>query len=236
MIVSRSTLLDNKPEKRLPLLEVMYSIAFGLGLNSGLLTKYLGRSDVTQEKQSNNKAPSKNHGFSLLEILISLVIMSVGMMGLAGLKLVAIKGTNEAHFRHEASLLMADLADRMRANEAGVDNGTYKLNAPIDLSTVPSPDCSNTACTANELAEYDQYQIALKMNAAMPSSSLLITCPGNACNTVADVKADHTIAINWKERKDKSENLTKTVTDGSGNEETVSDEFNDRNITLVITP
>ena len=177
-----------------------------------------------------NKVPLKNTGFSLLEILISLVIMSVGMMGLAGLKLVAIKGTNEAHFRHEASLLMADLADRMRANEEAVDNGTYELSTAVDLSTAPSPDCSSKACTADELAKYDQYQIALKMSVAMPGSSLLITCP-STCNTVADVKADHTIAINWKERKDKSENMITVVDD-----ETIESEFNDRRITLKITP
>ena len=178
-----------------------------------------------------NKPPLKNTGFSLLEILISLVIMSVGMVGLAGLKLVAIKGTNEAHFRHEASLLMADLADRMRANEEAVDNGAYELSTAVDLSTAPSPDCSSTACTADELAEYDQYQIAKKMSVAMPGSLLRITCPNNDCSTVADVKAEHTIAINWKERKDKSENMSTVV----GNE-TIVNEFNDRSITLVITP
>ncbi|HIO97673.1 MAG TPA: type IV pilus modification protein PilV [Leucothrix sp.] len=178
-----------------------------------------------------NKVPLKNTGFSLLEILISLVIMSVGMMGLAGLKLVAIKGTNEAHFRHEASLLMADLADRMRANEEAVDNGTYELSTAVDLSTAPSPDCSSKACTADELAKYDQYQIALKMSVAMPGSSLLITCPNNTCSTIADVKVEHTIAINWKEKKDKSENMITVVDD-----ETIESEFNDRRITLKITP
>jgi type IV pilus assembly protein PilV len=180
-----------------------------------------------------NKVPSESSGFSLLEVLITLVIMSVGMMGLAGLKIVAIKGTNEAHFRHEASLLMADMTDRMRANKAGVNNGAYELSTPIDFATAsaPSPDCSNAECTADELAEYDQYQIALRINAAMPGSSLLITCPDNTCNTITDVKAEHTIAINWKEKKDKSENMT-TIVD----EKTVINEFNDRSVVLVITP
>ncbi|MEE9445135.1 MAG: type IV pilus modification protein PilV [Cocleimonas sp.] len=177
--------------------------------------------------------PQKNNGFSLLEILISLVIMSVGMMGLAGLKLVALKGTNEAHFRHEASLLMAELADRMRVNEEAVDNGSYKLSTPINLVTAtrPNPDCGSALCTADELANYDHYHIALKMRSAMPGSSLLITCPNNLCTTVSDVKVKHTIVINWKEKKDKSENMVTIVDDA-----TVVNEFNDRKITLVITP
>ena len=183
-----------------------------------------------------NTVPLKNSGFSLIEILITLVIMSVGMMGLAGLKMVAIKGTNESHFRHEASLLMMDLADRMRANEAGVDNGDYQLNSALDLSTEPSQDCSSAQCTATELATYDKYQIALRMSQTIPGSELLITCPSNACNTVADVKVVHTIKIKWKERKDKSEQLTKSVTEDDGTTTTTTDEFNDREITLEITP
>jgi len=173
----------------------------------------------------------KNAGFSLLEILISLVIMSVGMMGLAGLKIVAIKGTNEAHFRHEASLLMADLADRMRANEAAVDNGTYLAKTPVSIAAEPNSNCGSATCTADQLADYDKYQVAFMMTQAMPGSTLVITCPNDDCSTVNDVKVEHTIAINWKEKKDKSENMI-TVVD----EETIVDEFNNRQIELKITP
>ena len=103
-----------------------------------------------------NKVPSKTYGFSLLEILISLVIMSVGMMGLAGLKMVSIKGTNEAHFRHEASLIMMDLADSMRANLSAVDAGLYLAKNAVSLTTIPTLCEGSTACTSTQLVAYDK--------------------------------------------------------------------------------
>ncbi len=178
-----------------------------------------------------NSSYAKHTGFSLIEVLVSLVVMSVGMMGLAGLKMVSIKGTNEAHFRHEASLFMADLVDRMRANEAAVDNGSYKVLEAVDISSEPSPNCSEVTCSADDLAAYDQYQIAFKMSAAMPGSLLSVTCPNNSCKTVNDVKVLHNISINWKVKKDKSESLTRVV-DGAS----VKDEFNERRIRLTVTP
>lgn len=179
-----------------------------------------------------NTILTKNSGFSLIEILISLVIMSVGMMGLAGLKMVSIKGTNSAHFRHESSLLMADLADRMRSNIDAVNNGTYEAETAVNISAAPSPDCSETICSADELSEYDKYQIALKMSLAIPNSSLFITCPDSDCSTtVNDVKKNHTIIINWKEKKDKSEDMGEVDEEG-----TAANEFNDQSITLEITP
>jgi type IV pilus assembly protein PilV len=195
-----------------------------------------------------NKVPSKNYGFSLLEVLISLVILSVGMMGLAGLKVVAIKGTNEAHFRHEASLLIMDMADRIRANPAGVDNGSYEAHGGISIATDKSPStmCNNNACDPDELATYDMYSVALNLSRTVPGSSVSITCPSNDCSTtaaipegvdaaglpvpaVAKIKKIHTLEITWKELKQKSED--RTIDDANNKAE-----FHIRRIKLDIVP
>ena len=166
--------------------------------------------------------PSKNIGFSLLEILISLVIMSVGMVGLAGLKIVAIKGENESHFRHEASLLMMELADRIRANSAGVDAGSYEAHGSISVTTAPSVLCDEGSCSASQLATFDMYSVAKKISVAVPGSSVSITCPSNDCSTIsaieednsdpanpiaaaAEIKKIHTVLITWKVKKQKEE-------------------------------
>ncbi len=178
-----------------------------------------------------HKIPSKNSGFSLLEILISLVIMSVGMMGLAGLKMVAVKGVNESHFRHEASLLMMDLADSMRANLEAVDAGVYINTAAVSL-TAPTLCEGATTCTSTQLAAYDKYRIALRLSKAVVGSTLTINCPGNDCSTAGNAsgfRQDHTIRITWKVAKDKAEDLT------------LDDATNDlkshiRSVTLLVTP
>lgn len=172
---------------------------------------------------------TKNSGFSLVEILISLVVMSIGMMGLAGLKMVSIKGTNEAHFRHEGSLVMMDLADRMRSNIDGVDAGSYESASSVSL-TAPTVICTGTtSCTSAELAAYDNYQVATNMSQAIPESTITITCPGDDCTTLDDVKKEHTITISWKVRKDKSEDLTMS-------NDTNDNEYHIREIELTIVP
>lgn len=54
-------------------------------------------------------------GFSLIEVLITVLVVSVGMLGLAALQLASIKNTNSAFLRTQATLATADLIDRMRA-------------------------------------------------------------------------------------------------------------------------
>ena len=195
----------------------------------------------------NNKAPLKNSGFSLLEVLISLVIMSVGMMGLAGLKVVSIKGANDSHFRQETTLLMMDLANRMRANPIGVDEGDYESHNRVSIDSEPTKDCRTVFCEPDDLATYDMYRVAYKMSLVAPGSSVSITCPSNDCKTtpaVEEVRAPdgtittpaadakkkvHTIEVKWKVRKQTGED---TTLDNSKNDK----EFHIRSMKLEITP
>jgi type IV pilus assembly protein PilV len=165
--------------------------------------------------------PYTNNGFSLIEVLITLIVISVGVMGLTGLKVLAIKGTNTSHYRHEASLLMMDLADRMRANLDGVNAGNYQAITAVD-NTEPSKRCDDSVCSAEELATFDKYSIAERLSKTMPDSALTISCSG-ACNTVGTSKQIHDLRIIWKERKEKSEDMT-------------NGEFNERSISLAIIP
>ena len=58
----------------------------------------------------------RHRGFSLLEVLIALVIMSVGMLGIAGLYVQGMQAGRTSLFRHHAVTLAGDVADRIRAN------------------------------------------------------------------------------------------------------------------------
>jgi len=69
-------------------------------------------------------------GFSLLEVLISLVIMSVGLLGVAGLISTTLKGNDSAYMRTQATAQAYNIIDRMRANMDGVNNLDYVLPMP----------------------------------------------------------------------------------------------------------
>lgn len=66
-------------------------------------------------------------GTTLIEILITVILVSVGLLGLAGLQLATVQNTNSAAERFEATTLARDILERMRANRQQALNGQYNL-------------------------------------------------------------------------------------------------------------
>ena len=169
-----------------------------------------------------------NRGFSLIEILVSLVVLSIGLMGLAGLQIAGLKGTNDAHYRTQASLLMMDLADRMRANQVGVAEGKYRTSSTINCANPPTKQCDTENCEGKELASFDRYTITCAIKKLLPQSQLTINCTANDCKA-SDLGLDtqlnktHTIKVSWKEAKTSKEDMSDS-------------EFKERSIKLDIIP
>ena len=92
-------------------------------------------------------------GFTLVEILIAIVIFSIGLLGIAGLQVSGMRFTHDAQLRSIAVAQAETMADMMRANESGMRDGFYNIqNAmPDDFD----PDCGALVCTAEERAVYD---------------------------------------------------------------------------------
>ncbi len=76
---------------------------------------------------------SRQHGFTLVEVLVTIIIMSVGLLGVVGLQLASMRSNHSAYLRTQATLAAYDLIDRMRADpasfsgkhfEAGADSGS----------------------------------------------------------------------------------------------------------------
>lgn len=96
---------------------------------------------------------SPNHGFTLLEVLIAIVVLSFGLLGLAGIQAVGIKNTSDANARTLAIQQAYDMADRIRANAVGAAAGAYDSIA----ATIPAdPGCISSGCSATQLRDYDQ--------------------------------------------------------------------------------
>ncbi|MEE9358334.1 MAG: type IV pilus modification protein PilV, partial [Sedimenticolaceae bacterium] len=68
---------------------------------------------------------SKGRGFSLLEVLISIVVLSVGLLGIAGLQLMSLKMNDSAYCRSQAVVLAEDMLERMRSNRILAISGDY---------------------------------------------------------------------------------------------------------------
>jgi len=79
----------------------------------------------------------RQHGFTLLEVLIALLILSIGLLGLAALQTTGLRSNQMASMRTLATEAAYDITDRMRANPVGVAAGEYVIalgDAPADTS------------------------------------------------------------------------------------------------------
>lgn len=100
-------------------------------------------------------------GFSLLEVLVAVLVLAVGLLGLAALQTQALRFNNAAYARSQAVQLSYDMADRMRANLPAVQAGDYNTYAGYDCApaNLPAdPGCIQTApngCTTAQMAQYD---------------------------------------------------------------------------------
>jgi type IV pilus assembly protein PilV len=108
----------------------------------------------------------KAHGFSLIEILFTIFISSVGILGIGVLQLEAIKVSNDANAQSHASLMMRSIISRMRINTHGAKENAY---LGVNSCDTPSPKMCGSyflatrvqpgACSASELARYDEWDV-----------------------------------------------------------------------------
>lgn len=126
-------------------------------------------------------------GISLLENLIALVILSIGLLGHANLQNLGLRTNTQAYWRTQASILAIDMADRMRANPAGIAAGGYN-----DVSTLPDDaDCIKTFCTPLAMAQTDSRVWQQTLARELPQGSGSVTGRG--------VGSLFTIKIRWLE-------------------------------------
>jgi len=134
----------------------------------------------------------KQNGFTLLEILITVLVLSIGLLGLAGLQVSSMKSNHSSYLRTQATILGYDIADRMRANPAGtyVATADYIVNTAVDPYTVDTPTttagCSTVpGCTTAQMANTDINQWRVDLATALPGGTGVI-CNDDSPNDGTD--------------------------------------------------
>lgn len=92
-------------------------------------------------------------GSGLIESLVSILVVSIGFLGFAGLQVNGLAAANDSLFRSKAVYLSYQMADRVRANLQAANNGAYN---DFTSQTAPSPGCTVTVnCTPAQMATND---------------------------------------------------------------------------------
>ncbi|QBQ56270.1 type IV pilus modification protein PilV [Nitrosococcus wardiae] len=133
-------------------------------------------------------------GYSLLEVLISVVILSIGLLGLAGLQATGLRNNHSAYLRSQATLLAYDIFDRMRANRTAALNGSYNLAIDATPATPPK-DCTAVNCVATELAAYDLNDWIQNLTTALPAGDGQVSQPAAATPSVV------TVTVQWDDTR-----------------------------------
>ena len=107
-------------------------------------------------------------GVSIVEALVALVVLSVGMLGIANMYLESLRSNRSARARTVAIQLVNDMADRIRSNRGGLADYNITQGTP---PTTPGKICSNAECTPKELAQYDLSQWYTAVQDALPKGA-----------------------------------------------------------------
>jgi len=138
----------------------------------------------------------RQHGFTLLELLIALLVLSIGLLGLAALQTVGLRSNQMASMRTVATQMTYDMTDRMRANPDGMTTANqYYVLGTGDATPSIATDCDAEACTTEELADFDLNQWRTRIS-NLPGGLSKVTQATTAGVTT------HTITVHWNESRD----------------------------------
>lgn len=120
--------------------------------------------------------PRCERGVGLLEILIAVLVISVGFLAAARMQVEGMRFSQSAYFQSQAQFLANDMVERMRSNPAGVELGAY--DALDTRDGVVSPACDTVDCTPAEQARQDAFDWAAYLDPATLGSNVVL--PGSA--------------------------------------------------------
>jgi len=168
-------------------------------------------------------------GFTLLEILVAMAILTVGLLGIASLHMVSLQNTNSAYLRSQSVLISNDLVERIRNNRkllayamsTNIDSSGVTISTPGGETSqqVPNPDadsnpCNSSAgCSDNALiqAELKEWRQTLTRLGDITQPIGAKSAPVHVTLIYDATKELFELVINWQ-NKQWSKTLNNTVT------------------------
>lgn len=106
-------------------------------------------------------------GFTLIEVLVTLFILALGLIGFLQMDIYASQKARGTYYSSTAGLLTTEYSERMYANQIGVLDGYYDT-IDVGLWDSTPTNCSENACTPEQLAAYDQWEWLQKIKGQLP--------------------------------------------------------------------
>lgn len=140
-------------------------------------------------------------GFTLIEVMISVLVLLIGVLGIAGMQMLSLQTNQGAYFRSQAVYIGAEILDAMRANPG--DLASYVITVdPLDTSNVPAdPGCALAAngCAPAALAALDLRHWARHFADVFGSTDYQPTLPGGR-GQITQNGNEYTVQVAWTQR------------------------------------
>lgn len=161
--------------------------------------------DISIVCRSRANAPERNHfaqldrmslcrsnGFTMVEVLISVFVLAIGIIGSAGMQLTALRTAQQSTFQTTALQLASEMADKMRVNYRQMklsDNANLFLDVDYRSTadaavTAPGVMCYEVSCTAEDLAKFDIHELQTRIK-ALPGGRVRICRDANPWDNTA---------------------------------------------------
>ncbi len=137
------------------------------------------RKNVTYRKVSFRRNTA---GASLIEVLVSILLAAIGLLALTGSNVVSVRYSKMSQYRGTATMLAADLAERIRSNQGGLNQ--YLVSSDFAAqATTPSASTAcetySSTCDAAQLAAYDLANWRILVRKQLPDGAVYVT-PSNS--------------------------------------------------------
>lgn len=163
-----------------------------------------------------NRRIRKHGGFTLIEVLVSTLVLAVGILGVAAMQMVSFQTNQGAYMRSQAVYLAQDILDRMRANPQGyLDTTVYDAVDTSDGNTIPAtPNCVVTAggCSALQMGQQDVREWAQNFTNVAAVGEYRPRLMNGVGTITRGAGNEFTVTVSWNERDyDAAGNLTRAM-------------------------
>ncbi len=143
------------------------------------------------------RATGRQRGATLIEVLVSLLLVAVTMLGLLGLQLRSQTFQKDSIDRRNAALIASDFLERATGNFAGFRAGLYNGLLYVDTLPPPAPPaCVNAQiCTQAEIVAWDWYNLQRNVNARLPAGVAAVASVAAGGPGAASTRVD--VIVGW---------------------------------------
>ncbi len=183
---------------------------------------------MMKHNQNRLRSHKSQLGIGIVEVLVALVVVSLGVLGMASLQLTGMQQSTGGYNRAKALLYAENMATRMRTNRPAIDGNNGYLfdgfeSTGLNCATKPTPYCQASdagdadSCSIAELAAFDLFSIACgdwgagEANSgvigSLPNGQMTIDCDDSPCTPTST----YTLNVAWSENQRLTTDLDDTV-------------------------